>query len=329
MRMSIDCDESSRGLYIAYSNMNCKELGDGRSAVFGVMDSLFHGKLMEAGFTNASPPHKLCELPRGQRFAVFEVDLDSKRPTLPRTVHSRPNVSIVVIDKPDLLVANKRVAAPAVGLGELQKRFVEAQDRFPREVSFALVMIPHNERQAWEQARKWFDDMRGPPHKYGWRCLAFANGGDTPETITIPASGRDDGGGCPLQYFLDSWRCWLLRQSTTTPYPGAALNTFYSLAVDACRLLNLRDCGMILDGRPIRGSRGEYQHLLRWSVEQLDQEECRKWTWLDPPHEYVRTTVQPGRTPRRWMVEMPCVFAAVAHALERHMGGLGKPWPSV
>jgi hypothetical protein len=215
-------------------------------------------------------------------------------------------------------------ADPTDGLRDLQRRFVEAQDRFPREVSFALVMIPHDERQAWKAANKWFDDMGGPPQKDGWRCLAFASGGDTPETITIPASESDDGRECPLLYPLDSWRCWILRHSPTAPYPCTALNMFYSLAVDACRLLSLRACGTMLEGRHIRGSRGEYQHLLRWSVDHLDPEECRKLTWLDPPHEHIRTNVRPGRTPRRWIVEMPCVFAAVAHALERHIGGLGK-----
>jgi nucleoside phosphorylase len=205
-------------------------------------------------------------------------------------------------------------------LREMQRRVVEAQDRFPREVSFALVMIPHDERQAWKAARKWFDD--------GERCVAFATDGDTPETITIPASERDDGGESPLLYALDCWRCWLLKRTPTAPHPETALNTFYSLAVDACRFLDLRACGMILEGRHFPGSRGKYQHLLRWCVEQLDPEECPKLTWLDPPREHIRTTVHPGQRPRRWMVEMPCVFAAVAHALERHIGGLGKPWPS-
>jgi hypothetical protein len=213
---------------------------------------------------------------------------------------------------------------------ELQGRFVAAQDRFPREVSFALVMIPHEERRAWREANLRFHDMpKDWPQPYGWRCLGFAGGGDTPETITIPTSERTDGGKCPLSYNLDSWQCWLFRQSTTSPFPERALNAFHSLAVDACLLLDLRDCGTMVDGRHVLGKRGEYQHLLRWSIEQLDSEECRRLTWLDPPYEHVRTTLQPGRTPRRWMVEMPCVFAAVAHALERYMSGLGKPWPSV
>lgn len=222
----------------------------------------------------------------------------------------------------------QRAADPIAGLLELHKRFMEAQDRFPREVSFALVMIPHDERQAWREADRWFNDIKGPPGKCPTRCLGYATGGDTPETITIPASERSDGGDCPLICSLEAWKCWLLKHSTTSPFPQDAINLFLSLAGDACRLLDLRDCGMMLDGRCTRGNRGEYQHLLRWAVEIMDPEECKKLTWLDPPNEQVRTSLQPGRTPRRWVVEMPCVFAAVAHALERHVAGLGKPWPS-
>jgi hypothetical protein len=102
---------------------------------------------------------------------------------------------------------------------------------------------------------------------------------------------------------------------------------FHSLATDACRLLDLRDCGMDLDGRHFEGKRAEYQHLLRWAIEKLGPGECQKMTWLDPPHEHVRTTWGLRDTPKRWMVEMPCVFAAVAHALDRHIAGQGNPWP--
>ena len=111
---------------------------------------------------------------------------------------------------------------------------------------------------------------------------------------------------CPLK----TWKCWLFRQSPTTDYPTAGLNMFLSLANDACRALDLRDCGEIIDGRLFEGKRGEFQHLLRWAIEQLPAEECEKLTWLDPPHQHVRTTLRPGHTPSRWVVEMPCAFAA-------------------
>jgi pyrimidine deaminase RibD-like protein len=233
------------------------------------------------------------------------------------------NQAAADLPKPSLQGA----ADAAVRLRDLQRRFVEGQDRFPREVSFALVMIPHDEREAWAQAYKWFGEILGPPRKDGWRSLAFAGGADTPETITIPASENTDGGKCPVLYHLDEWRCWLLRQSKTAPYPSAALNMFHSLADDACRLLDLRDCGMVLEGQHISGKRGGYQHLLRWSVEQMSDDECKKLTWLDYPEGTCRTTLRPGHPPRRWVVEMPCVFAAVALALEKHLSGQGRPWP--
>ena len=61
-------------------------------------------------------------------------------------------------------------------LRDLQRRFVAAQDRFPREVSFAPAMIPHDERPAWTEAKRRYDDPIGPPQKYGWRCLRWAYG---------------------------------------------------------------------------------------------------------------------------------------------------------
>jgi pyrimidine deaminase RibD-like protein len=219
---------------------------------------------------------------------------------------------------------------PNAELRELQRRFVAAQDRFPRDVSFALAMIPHEERQAWREARRWFDDMyrAAPPQEFGWKCIASAGDGDRPETVSIPAAERTDGrNDCPLLSSVEPWRCWLMRQSTTVPFPAEAKNLFESLAVEACRLLDLRDCGMIMDGRRFEGKRGEYQHLLRWAVEKLSSDECQKMTWLDPPHDRVRTTWGLPNTPKRWFVEMPCVFAAVARALDRHIAGQGRPWP--
>lgn len=190
-------------------------------------------------------------------------------------------------------------------------------------------MVPHEERHAWRIASQWFSDMpKGPPQPTGWRCLATAGGGDRPETISVPGAERCDGiNDCPQLSSVEPWRCWLLRRSTTEPFPQDALNTFRSLATDACRLLDLRDCGMDLDGQHFAGKRAEYQHLLRWAVEKLCPDECEKLTWLDPPHEHVRTTWGLKDTPKRWFVEMPCVFAAVALAIERYIRGLGNPWP--
>ena len=214
------------------------------------------------------------------------------------------------------------------GLRDLHRRFVEAQDRFPREVSFALVMIPHDEWRAWMEAEEWFGGSIGEAQKYGSRCLQWVDGADTAQTSTILPSERTDGVNEPLLCPVEAWRCWLLRQSPTAERPFAALNKFLSLANDACRALDMRTCGQIIEGVQFEGRLGEFEHLLRWTIEQLPAEECKKLTWLDPPNQHVRTTLRPGHPPHRWMVEMPCVFAAVARALERHTCGQGKLWPA-
>lgn len=216
-------------------------------------------------------------------------------------------------------------------LRELQRRFVAAKDRFPREVGFALAMIPLDERRAWREVDQWFGDMpTSPLRPYGFRSLASAGGGDRPETVRIEAQDRDDGiRDCSLLSSVEPWRCWLRRQSDDSPFPADALSMFHSLVEDACRLLDLKDCGMTVDGHHSKGKRAQYQHLLRWSVEKLAPEECEKQTWFDPPHDYVRTPWGQPDSPKRWYVEMPCVFAAVGLAIERHVRGLGKPWPPV
>lgn len=94
-RMHIDCDDKSSGLYVVYANMRCTEYADGRSAIFAVTDRLFREKLVSAGVTNASPLHKAVELSGGDDLLVMDFDIDFKRPTVPRTVSTHPNIKVV------------------------------------------------------------------------------------------------------------------------------------------------------------------------------------------------------------------------------------------
>jgi hypothetical protein len=66
------------------------------------MDSLFTDKLFQAGLTNGTPPNKLCEIQGNAEYLVVEVDIEKKRPSLPRTVHSRPNVTLISMGGPPL-----------------------------------------------------------------------------------------------------------------------------------------------------------------------------------------------------------------------------------
>jgi len=94
-RMGINCEESERGLYIAYSNMVHADLADGRSAFFGTMDRLFTEKLLQTRITDLVPPQKLCELSVGEDSLILEADMENRRPRLGRTIFSRPNISVI------------------------------------------------------------------------------------------------------------------------------------------------------------------------------------------------------------------------------------------
>ena len=95
VRMSLDCEESDSGLYIAYANTVCETAGDGRSAFFGLMDNLFLDKFARAGYTDSNPPLKICELAADKTYMVLEINLKSKKPFVKRTVHSKPNVELI------------------------------------------------------------------------------------------------------------------------------------------------------------------------------------------------------------------------------------------
>jgi predicted ribosome-associated RNA-binding protein Tma20 len=95
VRMNLDCEESDSGLYVAYANTMCGDLGDGRSAFLGLMDNLFLSKLERAGYTDRKPSLKICELTADQTHMVLEVNLHHKKPFAKRTVHTKPNVQLI------------------------------------------------------------------------------------------------------------------------------------------------------------------------------------------------------------------------------------------
>jgi predicted amidohydrolase len=94
-RMSIDCEEVRDGVFVVYSNLVHPQWADGRSALFGMMDNLYLSQLVDAGYTNGIPPHKVCELASESTELVVDIDITNARPQLPRTIHSRPNVVVV------------------------------------------------------------------------------------------------------------------------------------------------------------------------------------------------------------------------------------------
>jgi hypothetical protein len=98
-RMSIDCDEKPTGLYLIYCNMKCDGMADGRSAVFGVVDRIYQEKLVSARVTDGSPPHKACVLGASSNTMVVDFDINDRRPTVPHTTATRPNITVVSIEQ--------------------------------------------------------------------------------------------------------------------------------------------------------------------------------------------------------------------------------------
>lgn len=94
-RMSNDCEENQSGIYIVYANASQEGYADGRSAIFAIVDTMFSDKLAAGGVTDLVPPRKAAEIRTDDGFLLVELELDMRRPSVPRTVHSRPNVSII------------------------------------------------------------------------------------------------------------------------------------------------------------------------------------------------------------------------------------------
>lgn len=97
-RMNSDIIDSKSGLYILYSNFCGHDYADGKSALFGAMDSDYLRVLQEASYTNCLPKTKLLEFSDGQRYAIFDLDLRMKKPVKVRGIQNGVNVLINSID---------------------------------------------------------------------------------------------------------------------------------------------------------------------------------------------------------------------------------------
>ena len=93
-RMNNDVLENSNGIYLIYSNQQIDGLSDGRSALFGVMDHIFTKELQNAGITNLQPSCKLCELDGSLQYITVDIDIENKKPSLPRNINTKPNVLV-------------------------------------------------------------------------------------------------------------------------------------------------------------------------------------------------------------------------------------------
>lgn len=94
-RMSIDCENSKEGIYILYSNFYDEKNGDGKSAIFGIMDRIFCEKLIAKGLTDSKPDKKIYQFSENIDFAIFDINLENKRPYINRNILSDPNIRFI------------------------------------------------------------------------------------------------------------------------------------------------------------------------------------------------------------------------------------------
>jgi predicted amidohydrolase len=93
-RMQIQVGKSRSGIYVAYANTDYEPLGDGRSALFALMDRLYLDQLKETGWTDGNPPCKVAEIPKGGGYIIADLDLKVKLPLINRSVKTEPNVRV-------------------------------------------------------------------------------------------------------------------------------------------------------------------------------------------------------------------------------------------
>lgn len=94
-RMNIDCENSSIGIYILYSNFIDKKYGDGKSAIFGIMDRMYVDKLFAANYTDLLPNKKLFQFKDDSEFVVSDLDMVNKRPFANRNILTEPNFHLL------------------------------------------------------------------------------------------------------------------------------------------------------------------------------------------------------------------------------------------
>ncbi len=89
-----DTVNNSHDLYYIYVNNKIENGADGRTAFFGVVNSLSVKQLTDNDITDFEPKGKLCELKEGENYCLIEADMANKRPPSKRKVGDEPNVII-------------------------------------------------------------------------------------------------------------------------------------------------------------------------------------------------------------------------------------------
>ena len=94
-RFNIDCNDSTNGIYFLYCNGIKDKFSDGNSSLFGFIDKLYHEQFLLDNYSDLVPQTKLCNLGKDPTYFIVDIDLEDKKPKLPRNINTKPNIQII------------------------------------------------------------------------------------------------------------------------------------------------------------------------------------------------------------------------------------------
>lgn len=121
-RINVDIDSAESDIFAIYNNNHIDLIADGRSSLFGVMDNIYRERLVKDGHTDSMLPAKLFELAQPDAYLIADLDLANKRPKLRRSVHTRPNVTIIKHDSYPLIQRENERGVSSISLYEAKDK---------------------------------------------------------------------------------------------------------------------------------------------------------------------------------------------------------------
>jgi phosphoserine phosphatase len=91
-----DCHSSARGLYVVFSNLRFGQFGSGNSALFAQVHKDFEGHFKRLNYSDLIPKEKVWQSSNVYPSAIVRLDLNDRRPTIPKTARTRTNVVITM-----------------------------------------------------------------------------------------------------------------------------------------------------------------------------------------------------------------------------------------
>lgn len=94
-KLDAACGVGLNGCYCLYSNTLVSGMSDGCSSLFGITDRIYQTSYAEAGLSDLLPSTKVWQAKSDNDYVIAELDLETKKPELPKRVQTKPNIDII------------------------------------------------------------------------------------------------------------------------------------------------------------------------------------------------------------------------------------------